>query len=50
MHLAAELARAVLVLYQEGPAMLARTHEFPANYSPHKALEELEEKMTPTLR
>jgi hypothetical protein len=50
MNLASELAAAVLRLYQEGPAILERTHKFPANYSPHKALEELEKKMMPTLR
>ncbi len=44
MHLASELARAVLVLYQEGPAMLERTHSFPGIPSLHKALEELETK------
>ncbi len=47
MNLASELAAAVLRLYQEGPAMLERTHSFPGNYSLHKALQEIEEKTTP---
>jgi len=40
MNLASELAVGVLRLYQEGPAMLQRTHAFPSGYSLADALKD----------